>query len=432
MKKVITYGTFDLFHIGHYNILKRAKEYGDYLIVGVTGESYDLSRGKLSVHDDIATRIDNVKKTGLADAIIIEEYLGQKISDIIEHDVDVLVIGDDWRGKFDHLKRYCDVVYLERTKNISSTQIREEKLDNYNIGMIVDQCNDNQIVSEVSVVHEMHVRNVYSKSIKMAEDFKEKYSLEGATDNLEAFLKTVDIVYIRCKLEDRYDYVKKCLMEQKHVICDPPFTLDAGKQTELFDLAKKMKVILLDNVKMVYVPVFNQLLWMTQGGLIGDIIKFECSVSKQDKTIKDLFDGLMAMALCPMIKVMGADYTKVTPKLIRQNDGIEYGSITFEYSTGEATIKVGNSVRVKNQMEIIGTKGTIRMKDNWWKSNYFELEETDATEIKIYNMNFEGNGFRFLLRAMLTMFRNKKTESMGLFPDESIKIAEILEHIHEC
>ena len=130
MRKVITYGTFDLFHQGHYNILKRAKEYGDYLIVGVTGDSYDISRGKLSVHDDIATRIENVKNTGLVDAIIIEEYLGQKISDVIKYDIDTFVIGDDWKGKFDFLtEEGCEVVYLSRTPEISTTQIKHDLSD---------------------------------------------------------------------------------------------------------------------------------------------------------------------------------------------------------------------------------------------------------------------------------------------------------------
>ena len=144
MKKVITYGTFDLFHQGHYNILKRAKEQGDYLIVGVTGESYDMERGKLSVRDSLVTRIENVKKTGFADKIIIEEYLGQKIHDVIEYDIDVLVIGSDWKGKFDHLQKYCQVVYLERTKNISSTQLREQNNPIYKLGIATDSVHDNE------------------------------------------------------------------------------------------------------------------------------------------------------------------------------------------------------------------------------------------------------------------------------------------------
>ena len=126
MKKVITYGTFDLFHKGHYNIIKRARALGDYLIVGVTSESYDIERGKLNVRDSLIKRIENVRRTELADEIIIEEYQGQKVNDIIKYDIDILVVGSDWRGKFDYLKNYCDVVYLERTKNISSTKLRGE------------------------------------------------------------------------------------------------------------------------------------------------------------------------------------------------------------------------------------------------------------------------------------------------------------------
>ena len=134
--KVITYGTFDLFHEGHYNILKRARQLGDYLIVGVTSEHYDKSRGKLNVTQSLVERIENVKNSGLADEIIVEEYDGQKIEDIQKYGVDKFVIGSDWTGKFDYLKEYCEVVYLERTKGVSSTQLRNREYGILNIGCV--------------------------------------------------------------------------------------------------------------------------------------------------------------------------------------------------------------------------------------------------------------------------------------------------------
>ena len=114
MKKVITYGTFDLFHEGHYNLLKRAKELGDYLIVGITTEQYDKTRGKLNVFDSIITRIDNVRNSGFADEIIIEDHVGQKAEDIRKYNIDIFCVGSDWEGKFDNLKSLCEVVYIPR------------------------------------------------------------------------------------------------------------------------------------------------------------------------------------------------------------------------------------------------------------------------------------------------------------------------------
>ena len=126
MTKVITYGTFDLLHYGHINLLKRAKELGDYLIVGVTAEAYDMARGKINVTQSLAERIENVRETGIADEIIVEEYEGQKIDDIKRYGIDIFAIGSDWKGKFDYLSDYCKVVYLDRTKGISSTSLRTE------------------------------------------------------------------------------------------------------------------------------------------------------------------------------------------------------------------------------------------------------------------------------------------------------------------
>ena len=104
MRTVITYGTYDMFHEGHRRLLERARALGDWLIVGVTSDTYDLSRGKLNVQQSVLERVENVRKTGLADQIVVEEYAGQKILDIQEWGVDVFVIGSDWTGKFDYLE----------------------------------------------------------------------------------------------------------------------------------------------------------------------------------------------------------------------------------------------------------------------------------------------------------------------------------------
>lgn len=125
MKKVITYGTFDLLHEGHLNILRRAKALGDYLIVGVTTPEWDLERGKTNVHDTLEQRIAAVQATGYADLIITESHAGQKIEDVQKYAVDTFVLGSDWTGKCDYLREYCEVVYLPRTEGISSTMLRE-------------------------------------------------------------------------------------------------------------------------------------------------------------------------------------------------------------------------------------------------------------------------------------------------------------------
>ena len=137
MKKVITYGTYDLLHQGHINLLRRAKELGDYLIVGVTNDNFDRERGKLNVCNNVLERVEAVKATGLADQIIIEDYFGQKIDDVQKYDVDIFAIGSDWKGKFDYLNEFCQVVYLPRTEGISSTMLREEQQKIVKVGVTI-------------------------------------------------------------------------------------------------------------------------------------------------------------------------------------------------------------------------------------------------------------------------------------------------------
>jgi glycerol-3-phosphate cytidylyltransferase len=125
MKKVITYGTFDLLHQGHINILKRARELGDYLVVALSTDAFNAGKGKEAFHD-YETRKAILEAIRYVDEVIPETNWEQKTTDVKTHDIDVFVIGDDWAGKFDFLKPFCEVYYLSRTPGISTTQIKED------------------------------------------------------------------------------------------------------------------------------------------------------------------------------------------------------------------------------------------------------------------------------------------------------------------
>lgn len=156
MVKVITYGTYDLLHYGHIKLLERAKALGDYLIVGVTADDFDKTRGKINVQQSLMERIEAVRATGLADKIIVEEYEGQKIDDIRRYDVDIFTVGSDWVGKFDYLNEYCKVVYLERTEGISSTELRSIQ-HSIRLGLVGSSSFLNKVYSECDYVNGVDV-----------------------------------------------------------------------------------------------------------------------------------------------------------------------------------------------------------------------------------------------------------------------------------
>lgn len=429
MKRVITYGTFDLFHRGHYNILKRAKECGDYLIVGVTSESYDIERGKLNVHNSLLERIENVRKTGFADEIIVEEYQGQKVSDIIKYDIDTLVIGSDWYGKFDYLKNYCEVLYLERTKDISSTQIRNEKNKNYCIGIVTDELEDDGIVEESKYVSGIHVNDVFAENLDLAADFARKYELDSFYCNWGKFLNENDIIYVKCAEAKRAEYCRIALKSGKYVICDAPVTHDPEQLEKLFEVAKRKKVFLIEKIPMVYLRAFNQLVWLLHGGLIGDIVSVQCSISgKGWNSTKSLYDLLM-YPICATLKLLGLKYIRVTNNQVKEGESILYDVITLNYENTLAVLEASADIQIRNFMTIVGRKGHVILEGKWWNTGYFEAKLQEQEEVKHYSFNFEGNGIRYLLHEMLIMINDSRLECTRLFHDESIEMLKIMKQI---
>lgn len=125
MKRILTYGTYDLMHYGHIRLLKRAKQHGDYLIVAVSTDEFNAIKGKKAYHD-FETRKKMLEAIRYVDLVIPENDWDQKVQDVKTYNVDVFCMGDDWEGKFDHLKEYCKVEYLPRTEGISTSKIKED------------------------------------------------------------------------------------------------------------------------------------------------------------------------------------------------------------------------------------------------------------------------------------------------------------------
>ena len=177
MVKVITYGTFDLFHQGHVNLLQRAKKLGDYLIVGVTTEHFDEARGKVNVVDSCLERIENVRKTGLADEIIIEDHDGQKIEDIQKYNINIFTVGSDWIGTFDYLNTFCKVIYLERTPDISSTMIRSNQFHIVKVGIIGTGRIAARFMAEEKYVSGMNIISAFNTETESGTAFQKKYGV---------------------------------------------------------------------------------------------------------------------------------------------------------------------------------------------------------------------------------------------------------------
>ena len=435
MKKVITYGTYDLLHQGHINLLSRAKELGDYLIVGVTSDSFDRGRGKLNVRNNVLERVEAVKATGYADEVIIEDYLGQKIDDIQKYDVDIFAIGSDWEGKFDYLNEYCKVVYLPRTEGISSTQLRAESQVDYRIGIVGCGRIANRFVPETKVVNGAQIVAVYNPNKEEAEVFAKQHMLIAYTD-YEIFLHEVDLVYVASPHLTHYDYVKKALLADKHVLCEIPFVLSKEQAIELYRIAEERNLVLLEASKTAFCPAFGHIVTLVKSGIVGEVVDVKSSLSKMVPPPTRELDveqagGAMTehapLTLLAIIKLLGIDWHDVEFHS-RMENGVDIytqGIINYPHATASFTLGIG--VKTEGNLVISGTKGYIYVPAPWWLTDFFEVRYEDQTKNKKYFYSYDGEGLRYEIQEWLSMIVNKRRSCYKLRRRESVAIAEIIE-----
>lgn len=437
MKKVITYGTYDLLHEGHTNLLRRAKALGDYLIVGVTNDSFDRERGKLNVRNNVLERVEAVKATGFVDQVIIEDYMGQKIDDILKYDVDIFAIGSDWEGKFDYLKEYCDVVYLPRTEGVSSTMLRAESETIVNIGVVGCGRIAQRFIPETTRVDAVRLTAIYDISHSAAEAVTDDKSI--ICRSFEELVDRVDAVYIATPHLSHYSQAKYALEHNRHVLCETPLVLKREQAEELYKLASDNNLVLLEANKTAFCPAFNHLITLIKSGLIGDVVGIDASESKlwgEDKLKRELDPNeaggslyeMGSYPLLPIIKLLGTNHRNINLYSRLNSNGVDVytrGIMCFERAV--ASFQLGLGVKTEGNLIISGTKGYAYVPSPWWKTDYFELRYEDQNLNKKYFYKWDEPGLRYEIQEFVSCIINHRNHSPRLTPKESIAMAAIME-----
>ena len=419
MIKVITYGTYDLLHYGHIRLLQRAKALGDYLIVGVTSDTFDRERGKINVQQSLMERVEAVRATGIADKIIIEEYEGQKIDDIKRLDVDIFTVGSDWRGKFDYLNAYCRVVYLERTQGVSSTEIRSEQQP-VTLGLAGESPILNKIERESKYVNGLEAGLVFTLNGTWLNGTLRAAERQAAT--FEALLDCSDAIYLISAPELHYTQIRQALERGRHVLCESPVSMKPEQWKELHAMAAEKGLVLMDGIKTAYSTAYYRLLLLAKGGIIGDVVSVDTTCTSLHR-FDPTQDGQNTMcewnsmcawgptAMLPIFQLLGTQYRHkdiVTRFFDKERRYDAFTKISFVYPHAVASMKVGQGAKSEGEMIVSGTKGYIYVPAPWWKTDYFEVRYENQQNNRRYFYQLDGEGLRYELLSFLRAIRSGK------------------------
>ena len=436
MKKVITYGTYDLLHHGHVALLKRAKALGDYLIVGVTADGFDKERGKLNVEQSLAERMENVRKTGIADMIIVEEYEGQKISDIEKYGVDIFTVGSDWVGKFDYLSEYCQVVYLPRTRGVSSTELRAAEKPVLKIGILGVSHIAERFYSETKAVSGATVTAVYDPDPQKLSKFCRGKGLERK-ESPEELYNSCDAIFINTPVNEHYHQILTAIDNKCHVICNTPIFLTVEEANICFQKADEAGVVLFEGIKTLYFPAFEHMLLLVKSGVIGSVKDIDVSCSQIPENMEQiatnqylgsLYDWCTDVML-PIIKIYESQCIDTRLMDFRKENFSYFTRGVFQYPNSTAAIRVGKGMKVEGELVITGTKGYLYVPAPWWRTEYFEIRYEDLRDVKKYFYNYEGEGLRYMIYAFLHMIHGTE-RSIRHTRQEILRSTAVLEQFH--
>lgn len=430
-----------MFHKGHSRILERAAALGDYLIVGVTDENYDRSRGKLNVVQSTKKRVQKIEALDFVDKVIVEKEKGQKAKDMVKYNVDIFAIGDDWIGQFDYLNEYTHVEYLPRTEGISSTQIRKNTLDTIKIGIVGVREDTASFIDEAMHVPNVKINRIYSSNIEKVRKFiANNDHVDYGHDDYDEFLDTgIHAVYIDTNLEKHYPLIKKALLAGKHVLCESPLALYKKELKELLKIAKEQKVQLLTALRTAFLPAFNQLLQELDNGIIGEVKEVRATRTML-LTEKEYPDDFMEQGATNILssypsllinKVLGK--SKDITFFDQGNEAYDVSNLIISKHKGGAIgiANVATGIKSEGNAVISGTKGYVYIEDPWWLTKQFHVRYEDKNRSQTFTYEFEGCGLRYMVAEFTSMIQRDKRKSKMLSPKDMVGINRVLIEYNE-
>ena len=302
---------------------------------------------------------------------------------------------------------------MERTEGVSSTDIRSKDRQ-VTLGLVGEGLVLNKFYNESQYVNGLTVGGICSGDENQLKDFDDDLIL---TQDFDELLNNVDAIFIVSHPSKHYKQAKKALENGVHVLCESPIALKEEELCELFKLAKKNNLILMDSIKTAYSTAYNRLLLLAKKGKIGDVISVDATCTSLADGSGDDWNSITAWgptALLPVFQLLGTDYKdkNINSLLLDSAENFDlFTKIDFTYQNAVSSVKVGKGVKSEGELIISGTKGYVYVPAPWWKTDYFEIRFENQNENKKYFYQLDGEGIRYELVAFIKSIELNKTGS---------------------
>jgi predicted dehydrogenase len=292
-----------------------------------------------------------------------------------------------------------------------------------------------RFIPEAKFVSGIEVSSVLNPDSDEANAFAKTFNIIAHTE-FDKFIEELDAVYIASPHLTHYDYIKRSLLADKHVLCEIPLVLKGDEATELYALAEERGLVLLEASKTAFCPAFNHLITLVKSGTIGEVIDVRASLSKLTEGHLRELDATQAggsmtelapLPLLSIIKLFGKDYHDIQ-FFSKMKDGVDIftkGIINYDHAV--STITLGLGVKTEGNLVISGTKGYVYVPAPWWLTDFFEVRYENQTLNKKYFYSYDGDGLRYELQEFASMIFNHRLSSYHLRRRESCTIAKIIE-----